>query len=260
MFLFLGAAAQPASHGPSSSSHLAGSAGPARETHQMGVRGTSTQFTSRNWGGYITYDSKENTDFKAVEATWIQPTVSCPKTNAWTVFWVGLDGWWDDTVEQGGTSAECVDGVPQYTTWWEMYPTNAITTVFTIKPGDQITASVQYESPTSTYVITVTDNTSGKTFTEDEQCASGLTCDRSSADVIAEDVGKFNGSYFPLADYGKVKFTDASVTNKKGVSGSLDDADWLSGAVTEASGSITYATVSALNGTGTGFSATWKHV
>lgn len=54
------------------------------------------------------------------------------------MFWVGLDGWWDDTVEQGGTSARCVNGTPQYATWWEMYPTNAIQTVFSINAGDSI--------------------------------------------------------------------------------------------------------------------------
>src|ERR1700722_6959164 len=179
--------------------HPSGFAGPARQiTVGPGVKKSSAQFQSRNWDGYITYVSSEGTDFDAVQAEWTQPTVTCPKSNAWTVFWVGLDGWWNDTVEQGGTSAECIKGVPQYETWWEMYPTNAITTVFAINPGDAMTAAVTYKTATSTFVITVSDTTSGNSFTEHEKCASDISCDRSSADVIAEDVGKFSGSFFPL--------------------------------------------------------------
>jgi hypothetical protein len=80
----------------------------------------------------------EGTDLDVVRAKWTQRAVTCPTANAWAVFWVGLDGWWDDTVEQGGTSARCVNGTPQYATWWEMYPTNAIQTVFSINAGDSI--------------------------------------------------------------------------------------------------------------------------
>lgn len=224
------------------------------------VKASSAQFTSRNWAGYITYDSSEGTDFNVVQATWVEPTVTCPKANAWTVFWVGLDGWWNDTVEQGGTSAECIGGVPQYEAWWEMFPTVSIQTVFAINPGDKVTASVTYVPSTTTFVIVVSDVTSGNSFTRDEQCASDLSCDRSSADVIAEDVGKFgSGSYFPLADYKTMKFTKSKVADVNSDSGTISDSHWLNAAVTEKSGSTTYATVSALNSKGNTFSATWKH-
>jgi hypothetical protein len=239
----------------------AGAAGPARQTAlRAGVRGSSAQFTSRNWDGYITYASDEGTDFNVVKATWVQPAVTCPQPNAWTVFWVGLDGWWNDTVEQGGSSAECVNGVPQYATWWEMFPTNAITTVFSISAGNKITARVTYKPATTTFVISVKDITTGRSFTEHEQCASDITCDRSSADVIAEDVGEFGGSsFFPLADYGTMGFRGASVTDTAGHSGTITGSNWLNAAVTESAGGITYASVSALDRTGNGFRATWQH-
>jgi hypothetical protein len=238
-----------------------GSAGPARERGvRPGIRDSSGAFTSRNWDGYITYDSSEGTDFDTVKATWTQPTVTCPKPDAWTVFWVGLDGWWNDTVEQGGSSAQCVNGVPQYTTWWEMYPTYAIVSMFTIHAGDKITAKVTYKTIMATFVIAVTDLTTGKSFTEDKQCASNITCDRSSADVIAEDVGTFGNSYYPLADYGTMKFEAASVSDVNGHSGGIVDAHWLNAGVTEKSDGETYATISGLNAQGDAFKATWKSV
>jgi hypothetical protein len=235
-------------------------AGPAREiAMRPGVRTSSAQFTSRNWDGYITYVSSHGADFNAVNASWVQPAVTCPQPDAWTVFWVGLDGWWNDTVEQGGSSAKCIKGVPKYKVWWEMFPTNAITTVFAISSGDSITADVTYRSATATFVISVKDLTTGQSFTKNERCASNITCDHSSADFIAEDVGHFGGSsFFPLADYGTMAFTGARVTDTAGGSGGIKRSNWLNAAVTEKAGGITYATVSGLI-KGTGFRATWQH-
>ena len=259
--MIFGAAGGTSAAGAQGSWAAAGFAGPARDTGaRHGGRGTGPAYTSRNWDGYITYDSSEGKDFNGVQATWTQPTVTCPKPSAWTVFWVGLDGWFDDTVEQGGTSARCVDGVPQYMAWWEMYPTNAITTVFSINPGDKMSASVVYESSTKTFEITVTDLTSGQNLKKDKVCASGLTCDRSSADVITEDVGKFGSDkFFPLADYGSMKYNGVSITDVHDNIGGISDSNWSDGSVTEESGGVTYATVSGLNTAGNGFTTTWQH-
>ena len=241
----------------------AGYAGPARDiTESPAMINGSQRFTSRNWDGYITYASSESTDFSAVAATWIQPSVTCEAKGAWTVFWVGLDGWFNDTVEQGGTQAECgsVGGTAAYSMWWEMYPTNSIQTVLAIHPGDKITASVKFAKATSEYTIKVKDATSGKSFTRQEQCASGLVCDRNSADVITEDVGHYPGSgYFPLADYGTMGYTNAKVTDTAGASGSISASDWLNASVTESAGTTTYASVTPLSAQGSSFDAVWHH-
>ena len=186
--------------------------------------------------------------------------MTCEAKNAWTVFWVGLDGWFNGTVEQGGSSARCIGGVPHYTLWWEMFPTNSIQTMNTISPGDTITASVTYDPSTKKYQIKVRDVTTGKGFTTSQKCASGLTCDRSSTDVIAEDVGKFGGStFFPLADYGTMQFTKSTTTDVNGTSGGFTNPAWEYAAITEQQGKKIYATVSALSDRGKTFSATWQH-
>jgi Peptidase A4 family len=239
-----------------------GYAGSARDvTRTRAIHNTSQQFTSRNWDGYITYASSHGTDFNSVKATWVQPSVTCEAAGAWTVFWVGLDGWWNNTVEQGGSEAQCgTGGAATYSLWWEMFPTNAIQTVLTIKVGDKITASVKYSTTTSKFTITVKDVTSGKSFTNRELCGSGLVCSRSSADVITEDVGMFGGSgFFPLADYGTMGYTTAGATDIAGHKGSISGKNWLNAAVSEITGGITYATVTPLSARGTAFSTVWKH-
>jgi hypothetical protein len=240
-----------------------GYAGPARGVlRQRGIQPDTAHFTSRNWGGYITYPSPVKTDFNVVKASWVQPVVHCQAAQAWTVFWVGIDGWFDGTVEQGGSSAYCPtqNGAPQYSVWWEMYPTNAITTVFSIKAGDTITASVTYSPSTNKFVIVVKDVTTGKSFTRTEACASGVTCNRSSTDVITEDVGHFgSGSYFPLANYGTMGYSAINAKDVAGNSGSITGSHWQNAAVTESSAGITYATVGALSSNGTAFKITWHH-
>ncbi len=238
-------------------------AGPAREVTVGPSAGAgSLHFSSRNWDGYITSASNESTDFNGVAATWVQPTVTCQTAQAWTVFWVGLDGWWDGTVEQGGSSAFCPTqgGKAQYTLWWEMYPTNSIQSVLAINPGDKITASVVYSTATAVYTITVKDATTGQHFVQKQKCGSGLTCQRSSADIITEDVGRFGAStYFPLANYGRMSYVNSTVGDVAGHVGSISNTNWLNAAVTEASGGVTYATVTPLSATGRNFTTIWHH-
>jgi hypothetical protein len=261
--LVLGTAAPSPAAAVGQAAAVHGMAGPARDRHTLSgsrtLAGGGTTFMSRNWDGYVSYaKSAGQTEFNSVHGTWVQPAVTCPKPNAWTVFWVGLDGWFNDTVEQGGSSAQCVNGLPQYTTWWEMFPTNAIQTVFTIRPGDTIDATVTFSPTTQVFTIRVRDVTTGQSFTQTPTCASNIVCDRSSADWIAEDVGMFGGSgFFPLADYGTMRFSNSTATSLSGHSGPINDATWQDSPVIEESGGITYATVSNLDSTGKSFTATW---
>jgi hypothetical protein len=238
----------------------AGYAGPARGRTVLGGVGS---LASRNWDGYVALPLKGIKDFNVVKSTWVEPTVTCEAKNAWTVFWVGIDGWGNDTVEQGGSSARCINSVPHYTLWWEMYPTNSIQTMNLINPGDTITASVTFDPTTKVFQIKVRDVTMGKGFTENEKCASDQTCQRASAEAIAEDVGHFGaGTYFPLADYRTMTFTKTSLTDVNGTSGGFTNSAWQYAAITEqdpAHPKRVYATVSALSDHGKSFSATWVH-
>lgn len=244
-----------------------GYAGPAhnvvRQVSPNVSSNATQQFTSRNWDGYITVPSPVKTDFNFIKATWVQPKVTCNAAQAWTVFWVGIDGWYDGTVEQGGSSAYCAKkgGTPEYDLWWEMFPTNSIQITKTAHAGDKITASVTYTPSTKVFKIVVQDLTSHVSFTKNEKCSSSTTCNRSSTDTITEDVGRFgSGNYFPLANYGTMGYTGINVKDVAGHSGSISATAWKNGAVTEKSGGITYATVSPLSAGGTAFKTTWKHV
>ena len=49
-----------------------------------------------------------------VIAAWNQVGVTCTKEDRYAVFWVGLDGWTDQTVGQAGSLAQCFGGAAHY--------------------------------------------------------------------------------------------------------------------------------------------------
>src|SRR5262249_27582378 len=115
------------------------------------VKGASANQGSTNWSGYVATGG----DFTTVTSTWQQPTVSCT-SNGVVSFWVGLDGWGDQAVEQTGTGADCRSGSPQYYAWWETFPTNSQQTYsVAVSPGDTMTATVTFTD--GQYELDLTD-------------------------------------------------------------------------------------------------------
>ena len=160
---------------------------PGHRASKPGARdGALTQVSYYNWSGYAD-DNSTGKKYSKVSGSWTQPKVTCPsKEDAVAVWWVGLDGFQNSTVEQDGTLAQCYQGGTFYYSWWEMFPTNNIQTVgATVAPGDKISASVNFAS--GNYTLALTDATAtANSFSLKEQCASGLTCARASAEWIAE--------------------------------------------------------------------------
>jgi hypothetical protein len=264
--------ARPLSAGAATRVHARGMI--ARQARKVSEVTPPHVATSPNWSGYVAYaPSGNDSGFSQVSAQWTEPAVSCPKKDSWTLFWVGFDGWpsTDRSVEQGGTSAQCVGGVPQYKAFYEMWPSDAVQTQFAVNPGDQISASVVY-SPTAysystPFQITVTDITTGQSFSQLEACGAGLDCARTSAEWIAESPARYGAKttqWFPLADYGTVNFTDAQATNILGDSGPISASQWWqsSGIERIAGRSKPLAKVSTLQsenaGSASAFSDTWQ--
>jgi hypothetical protein len=96
---------------------------------------------STNWSGYAAY----GTSFTAVRGDWVQPRATADRpARGYTLaaFWVGLDGYQDNTVEQTGTEADCEGATPVYYAWWELYPKALVTFGAPVRPGDRMRAEV----------------------------------------------------------------------------------------------------------------------
>jgi hypothetical protein len=167
--------------------------------------GQVDQAESTNWSGYAATGA--NGAFTSVSASWTEPKATCTsrRSDQYAAFWVGLDGYSSDSVEQTGTDSDCDGTTPDYYGWYEMYPADPVYFSNTVKPGDALSASVKF-SGTDTYTLVLKDSTEGwtQTITKNQ---SGL--DRSSAEVITEAPSSDTG-VLPLADFGTVNYTTAT--------------------------------------------------
>jgi hypothetical protein len=245
-----------------------GSASPV--DHAPRIKG-ATSSTSTNWSGY----AATGATFTDVKGSWVQPTATCTATaaapvngkgnghgnghggggggktqNTYSSFWVGLDGYSSNTVEQTGTDADCSGTTPVYYGWYEFYPAFPINLPDRVDPGDSMTGEVSVSGG----IVTVTLHDANKGWTEQaSQSSSGYAL--SSAEWIAE--APSSGQVLPLADFGTVDFSGASAIGG-GKTGSIGafTPDQLT--MVTSSGQIK-AQPSALNNRGDGFSVTWYH-
>ena len=213
--------------------------------HVTGHHGRFTTTTSTNWSGYAVTGA--NGAFSSVASSWTEPTATCTsrRSHQYSSFWVGLDGYNSNSVEQTGTDADCSGRTPQYYGWYEMYPAYPVNFSNTVRPGDSMSASVTF-SGTETYTLVLKDSTLGwtRTITQNQ---TGLA--RSSAEVITEAPSS-NTGVLPLANFGTVTY---SVSAANGTSlGSQNETGIV---MIDNSGQDKDST-SAINGSG-GFSNTW---
>ncbi len=135
---------------------------------------------SANWSGYAVSSGP----FSQITGTFTVPTITSAATCTEHVAeWVGIDGWNAPTLPedtyliQAGVDASmtdpdtgtCTPGKFYVWPWWEILPQNEtpITTV-TVNAGDQVTVSISQLSGTSTWAISLTDDTDGQSFTTDQ--------------------------------------------------------------------------------------------
>jgi hypothetical protein len=222
-----------------------------------------TTLTSPNWSGWMDL-AVNNAQLDKVTARFHVPTTSCPVAKAASYFWVGLDGWTDQTVEQAGIGAYCIihSGSiykPEYFDWFEMYPNKPVEK-FTVDPGDAIVVTVSYDAATSKYSLQVTDKSrAGVSFKVVKPCPSGSTCDRASAEVITEDPGGGPAAGHLLANFHAVAFTDVQVTSGNGTVGGLgSNAQWTGDKIVMEYKSAVMAQPSPRNSTFNGFSVAFK--
>ena len=190
--------------------------------------------SSSNWSGYAAESSLTNAQqgsVSAVSGSWTVPAVtSTNRQMATTAVWVGIDGYSSSTVEQIGTESDVVNGTPTYYAWYEMYPQDSVEIPsMKVAAGDNITASVQYISPSAggahagQFMLTITDTTEQAKGVANESVTyyeGASQSQRSSAEWIVEAPSS-NTGVLPLANFSTVTFSNASATIN-GTTGPID--------------------------------------
>jgi Peptidase A4 family len=167
-----------------------------RERHGKNV-------TSTNWSGYAVTGANDSVTH--VKGSWIVPKVDCGTTpSAYSSFWIGIDGYSSNTVEQIGTDSDCVNGAATNYVWYEFYPHPSYTVnKFPISPGDPISADITYSPKGGQFTVTLTDERTGQSFSISTKMPNAKA---SSAEWIVE--APWSGGVLPLADFGTAYFGD----------------------------------------------------
>jgi hypothetical protein len=161
---------------------------------------------STNWSGY----AAKNTTFSDVKGSWVQPAVSCTSNKRqYSAFWVGIDGYSSNTVEQIGTDSDCVGRGASYYAWYEMYPAGSMQIPFSVFPGDTLSADVAVSG--NTFTLTLSSSRRGY-FTISK---TSPTAAKSSAEWVGEapSICIRTCSVLPLANFGTVNFSGSSATS-----------------------------------------------
>jgi hypothetical protein len=237
--------ATSASAAPAGAGHFS----PGGLAHLMGVsaahtRGLSYQAQSTNWSGYAATTGT----YTSVSASWTQPAGICSRGDQYAAFWVGLDGYNSNSVEQTGSEVDCIGRTARYYAWYEMYPNASVTYPNPVRAGDHFTASVTYIG-SNQYTLKISDTTQNWTQST-TQSLSGAP--RSSAEVIAEaPCCTFSGGILPLTDFGTMNFTGSTANGS-----AIGNAGGLTEIIMVDNAGRAKDSISSLS-SGENFSATW---
>jgi Peptidase A4 family len=124
---------------------------------------TTATVTTSNWSGY----SEAGGPFTYITGTFNVPNLAVSGTLTDTSEWVGIDGAGNQSLIQAGVN-EAYDPTSNrvyVNAWWEILPAPS-TPIFSlvVTPGDMVTVTIS-ELSAGLWSITVTDDTTGQTFT-----------------------------------------------------------------------------------------------
>jgi len=166
---------------------------------------TAAQTTSANWAGYIASGGS----YTSVSGSWTVGNPSDTEMSSADATWVGIGGVSSNDLIQVGTQNVVEDGQVQTSAFYELLPYSSVPiSSINVSPGDSISASVTETSPDE-WNVSITDNTSGSTFSTQVSYDSSL----SSAEWIEEAPSTNGISQIPLDGFGTISFSNCLTTS-----------------------------------------------
>ncbi|KAJ7024954.1 peptidase G1 [Mycena alexandri] len=182
--------------------------GEARKRNRLNGRASAATVQSSNWcGAAVT-----GTGFTSVVGTWTVPTLSLrsgqsANSEPALAQWVGIDGFSDSSLIQGGTLSQIVGGGQENVAWTEMLPAALREVSLTVGTGDSITTNVTMTSTTSG-TVTIRNNSRGTSIVG--TVSGGTRLSGTSAEWILEDF-ESGSSLVPFAAFPTSTFTGSAV-------------------------------------------------
>jgi hypothetical protein len=227
--------------------------GRAPAAHRLGP---GEAHETSNWAGFVVF--APSAPFTCVEGRWTEPKVVC-STPTWQAasFWVGLDGWNEEHLEQIGTEVQCFHGRAEHFAWHEVLPrqTNSIRASLAVRAGDRIWARVLFTG--GAYTMTLANLTMHRSLTIRE---GNKGAPRASAEWIAESPSSgcpARCRILLLPNFKRITFSGTFAT-AAGVRSSIDERGWVHDRVDAATSTgSTRLAVSAWAADGRSSTVTW---
>lgn len=218
---------------------------------------------SSNWAGYAVVSSNDSVHNASMSM--IIPTTDT-SGNSYAAFWVGIDGYNDQTVEQTGILAEPSghghNSQTIYCVWYEFYPSAPVYASFTASAGDYVYANVTYDGGSSFSTFISVTTSSGNLVGTFSGHVSVKGARDDSAEWITEAPASSTG-ILPLANFGTVDYghdyTGIKLTNYATIGGHFATMGSfsLTGIIMVNQQGQSEATPSAISSDGTSFTVTY---
>lgn len=244
---------------PFSKSHFTNYSGTRISTPRMDPKTTK----SLNWSGYTSYTSVDNPEIGSVNGvwgTWDVPKLHPSLNDRFSACWVGMDGYFNQTVEQIGTAQFWQSGKQVNFVWFSLFPgpTYEITG-FPIAAHDKFRAMVAHTLD-GAFEMIIENLTQGVYFNVPILFTIAPGTQRNSAEWIVEAPSE--DTILPLARFSPVHFRDC-VTEIRGRSARINSKHWNSDRIVMVTGSPHKSKVKALPSQlfneGQNFIVKWHH-
>ena len=174
-----------------------------------------------------------------IKGSWVVPAVSAPLPSGYasSAAYVGISG--AGIIEQIGTVQDCILGVTNYYGFWAIGTGTGNSLGFlglgyAVTAGDMMTAEVQYIGNYQ-FVLSLSDKRAAGGEWNFSTTQMDKQATQEEAEWIVEDpTDTSTGLVRPLDDFGRIIFSDASVSistisngQPEPISGPLDDPNWL---------------------------------
>jgi len=180
----------------------------ARKRNRLNGRASGATVQSSNWCGAAVTGS----GFSSVVGTWTVPTLSLrsgqsANSDPALAQWVGVDGFSNSALIQGGTLSQLVGGRQQNFAWTEMLPAALREVSLTVDTGDSISTNVTMTSATSG-TVSIINNSRGTSIVG--TVSGGTRLSGTSAEWILEAF-ESGSSLIAFAAFPASTFTGSAV-------------------------------------------------
>jgi hypothetical protein len=222
---------------------------------------------SLNWGGYAAASSFSSPQaiVTNVSASWVVQSAAKSNSATYSSQWTGIGGYFtsDSSLIQLGTESDYYRNAAHYYAWIEMLPASEQVVSLTVHPGDKIHTSITPAKAANSWVLTLTDITTGRSYSATET----YTSSKLSGEYVEERpeiCSPFSCSLTTLANFGTAyygkDYTSQSGTNDlivNGVNENLGSVPYQNIIMYANNGKTQIAAPSVLSSDGTSFTMTY---